>query len=133
MGIPASAVSRVTGVDVSYKNFNIGKAQKLPQRVAIIGVGNNNAVYSLEKFEIEGNANDVGDRYGYGSPLHLAALQFYPIIGKASTFPVTVYPLHKANGSVPAEGAIEATGMAEKNGSGFVKIGGQKGLFAIPK
>jgi len=133
MGVPASAVSRVTGVEVSYKNFNIGASQKLPQRVAIIGVGNDDAVYSLDKFEIEGNANDVGDRYGYGSPLHLTALQFYPLIGKASQFPVTVYPLAKANGAVPAEGAIEATGTADKNGSGSVTIGGQKALFAIPK
>ncbi|GHU13045.1 tail sheath protein [Spirochaetia bacterium] len=133
MGVQASAVSRVTGVEVSFKNFNIGRAQKLPQRVAIIGVGNDDADYSLDKFEIEGNASDVGDRYGYGSPLHLAALQFYPQIGKTAEFPVTCYPLAKANGSAPAEGAIEAYGTAEKNGSGQVTIGGQKALFVIPK
>jgi len=133
MGVSASAVSRVTGVEVSFRNFNIGNAQKLPQRVAIIGVGNDDAVYPLDKFEIEGSANDVGDRYGYGSPLHLAALQFYPAIGRTAEFPVTVYPLLKASGGTPAAGTIEIDGSAEKNGSGFITAGGQKALFAIPK
>lgn len=133
MGIPASAVSRVTGVDVSFKNFNIGRAQKLPQRVAIIGVGNDDAVYPANKFEIEGNASDVGDRYGYGSPLHLAALQFYPQVGKAADFPVTIYPLQKVNNAMPAHGAIEASGTSTANGSGVITIGGQKAQFAIPK
>lgn len=133
MGISASAVSRVTGVDVAFKNFNIGKAQKLPQRVAVIGVGNDNSVYPLEKFEVEGSASEVGDRYGYGSPLHLAALQFFPLTGKIAQFPVTCYPLAKAAGAAPAEGAIEITGVATKNGSGTVTIGGQKASFVIPK
>ena len=133
MGVPASAVSRVTGVEVSFKNYNIGKSQKLPQRVAIIGVGNDESIYPSEKFEIEGNAIDVGDRYGYGSPLHLAALQFFPSNGKAAEFPVTCYPLQKANGSTPSEGTIEIIGIAEKNGSGSIKIGGQKALFVVPK
>lgn len=30
MGVPASAVSRVTGVDVAYKDFETGSAQSLP-------------------------------------------------------------------------------------------------------
>ena len=77
MGISAAAVSRVCGVNVEYKNFNSGKAFMLPQRVAIIGQGSDDAVFGLDKFEIEGNANEVGARYGYGSPLHLAALQFF--------------------------------------------------------
>jgi len=133
MGIPASAVSRVTGVDVSFKNFNIGRAQKLPQRVAIVGVGNDDAVYPLDKFEIEGSASAVGDRFGYGSPLHLAALQFFPQIGRAAVFPVTCYPLAKATTAVPASGSIEATGTATASGSGTVTLGGQRVQFAVPK
>ena len=95
MGVSATAVSRVCGVSVEYKNFNSGKAFMLPQRLAVIGQGNDDAVYGLDKFELEGNANAVGDRYGYGSPLHLAALQLFPQNGKGAEFHVTVYPLAK--------------------------------------
>jgi phage tail sheath gpL-like len=133
MGVSASAVSRVTGVEVAFKNFNIGRAQKLPQRVAIIGVGNDDASYGLDKLEIEGSAAAVGDRFGYGSPLHLAALQFYPQIGTAAEFPVTIYPLAKATSAAPSAGVIEAAGTAAGNGSGTVTIGGQKAQFAVPK
>ena len=61
MSVSASAVSRVTGVAVEYRNFNAGKASMLPQRLAIIGVGNSGVVYGSEKFECEGSAEDVGE------------------------------------------------------------------------
>jgi phage tail sheath gpL-like len=63
----------------------------------------------------------------------LAALQFYPQIGKAAEFPVTVYPLAKAASAVPSEGTIEASGTSTGNGSGTVTIGGRKAQFAVPK
>ena len=109
MGLSATAVSRVCGVSVEYKNYNTGKAAMLPQRLAIIGQGNDDAVFSAEKFEIEGSANAVGDKYGYGSPLHLAVLQLFPQNGKSADFPVTIYPLAKAASAVAAKGAIGVT------------------------
>ncbi|MGP1522672.1 MAG: hypothetical protein ACTTKC_05145 [Treponema sp.] len=108
MGISAAAVSRVCGVSTEYKNFNSGKAFMLPQRLAVIGQGNDDAVFGSEKFEIEGSANTVGEKYGYGSPLHLAALQFFPQNGTAASFPVTIYPLKKAEQALPARASIEA-------------------------
>jgi phage tail sheath gpL-like len=130
MGVSASAISRVTGVDVTFKNFNSGRAQMLPQRLAIIGVGNDNADYALTKYEIGGSASTVAEKYGWGSPLHLAARQFFPIAGAAAEFPVTVYPLAKAENSVPAAGSIGAVGTVTANGSGTVYIGGVAAEFA---
>ena len=138
MGVSATAVSRVCGVSVEYKNFNSGKAFMLPQRLAVIGQGNDDAVYGLDKFELEGNANAVGDRYGYGSPLHLAALQLFPQNGKGAEFPVTVYPLAKVKTGVPAKGAIGVTLAASNegasgNGAGTVYVGGVAAEFAVKK
>jgi phage tail sheath gpL-like len=72
MGVSPSAVSRVSGVEVSWKNFNVGNAAMLPQGLAIIGLGNDSADYSLDKIEISDSAS-VAKKFGYGSPLHLAA------------------------------------------------------------
>ena len=81
MGVSASAISRVTGVEVSYKNFNAGNAALLPQRLAIVGPGNSGVAYSTKKYECESSAALVAERYGYGSPLHLACLQLFPQSG----------------------------------------------------
>ena len=133
MGVTASAISRVTGVEVSYKNFNTGAAAMLPQRLAIIGTGNTGVSYSTDKYEVEASAADVAERFGYGSPLHLACKQLFPTTGNAATFPVTIYPVAEGNNDVAATGSISITGPATKAGSGTVTIGGIKADFAVTK
>jgi phage tail sheath gpL-like len=133
MGVSPSAVSRICGVEVAYKNFNTGKAQSLPQRLAIIGVGNDSADYGPSKMEVGGSASVVGDCYGYGSPLHLAAKQLFPPTGALAEFPVTIYPLAKANGATAAATSIAAEGTAAANGSGVVYVGGIAVEFAATK
>ena len=133
MGVSATAVSRVVGVDVSYKNFNSGKAQHLPQRLAVIGVGNTDAVFSTDKYEAEGSAAVVGDKYGYGSPLHLVARQLFPTSGDAAEFPVTFYPLKAVDAAVAAAGSVGLTGTAAVAGSGKIKVGGVAASFAVSK
>jgi phage tail sheath gpL-like len=131
--LPASAISRVTGVNVEFRNFNSGTGGYLPQRLAVIGVGNDDAVYTTQKHEATGSADAIAKRYGYGSPLHLAARQFYPDGGGGANFPVTFYPLAKANSSLPAAGVISCDGTAGENGSGTVSIAGIDVEFAIQK
>jgi phage tail sheath gpL-like len=121
--VSPSAVSRVCGVEVFYKDFNAGKTQSLPQRLSLFGVGNDDADYDLKKM-IVSNSAAVAEKYGYGSPLHLAAKQFFPLAGTTAEFPVTIYPLEKALGAQAAAGNIAATGAATKNGSGTIYIGG---------
>jgi phage tail sheath gpL-like len=130
MGVSPSAVSRVCGVETIFKNFNTGKAQSLPQRLAIVGIGNDDADYSLKKFEVPGSASAVAARYGYGSPLHLMAKQFFPQAGTAAEFPVTIYPLKKPDQAQPAAGAIGVSGTATANGSGKIFLGGIAVEFA---
>lgn len=124
MSVSPSAVSRVTGVGVQYKNFNAGAAAMLPQRLIVIGVGNKDVVYTDDKYECEGSASEIGERFGYGSPLHLAAKQLYPTSGSGASFPVTFYPLANVSGASQAQGTISATGTAGSSGSVRVFIGG---------
>lgn len=131
--ISPSAASRVCGVDVEYKNFNSGNAAMLPQRLAVFGVGNDDADYGLEKYEGGGSASAVGDRYGYGSPLHLMAKIFFPPAGAAATFAVTLFPLKPPENATAAEGSITVTGTATANGSGTIYIGGVRVEFAVTK
>lgn len=133
MSVSASAISRVTGVAVQYKNFNAGAASMLPQRLAVIGVGNSDVAYTESKYECEGSASEIGELYGYGSPLHLAALQLFPVSGKGASFPVTFYPLKAASGATAASGSIAVTGTATAAGSMSVVIGGQKATVAVSK
>jgi phage tail sheath gpL-like len=95
--LPASAISRVTGVNVEFRNFNAGGGGFLPQRLAVFGVGNADAEYSTDKHEAIGSADAIAQRYGYGSPLHLAARQLFPTGGGGANFPVTFYPLTPAD------------------------------------
>ena len=131
MSVSPSAISRVTGVTVNFKNFNTGNVQMLQQRLAVIGVGNHGVTYTTEKYECQGNASEIGDKYGYGSPLYLAALQLFPIVGKGAGFPVTFYPLAEGSGAVQATGKIEIEGTATEAGSAKIVIGGQKATIAI--
>ncbi|MDR1587500.1 MAG: hypothetical protein LBS57_08605 [Treponema sp.] len=138
--ISPSAASRICGVDVEYKNFSGGNAAMLPQRLAVFGVGNDDADYGLEKYEGGGSASAVGDRYGYGSPLHLMAKIFFPPAGVAAAFPVTFFPLKPPANAVAAEGSITVaaaagnqSGVAAANGSGTVHIGGVGVEFAVTK
>lgn len=131
MSVSPSAISRVTGVAVKFKNFNTGNVQMLQQRLAVIGVGNHGVTYTTEKYECQGNASEIGDKYGYGSPLYLAALQLFPLVGKGAGFPVTFYPLAEGSGAVQATGKIEIEGTATEAGSAKIVIGGQKATIAI--
>lgn len=133
MGVSNSAVSRITGLETHYKNFNTGNAAMLPQQLAIVGTGNTNASYSLDKYEIEGSAEDVAKKYGYGSPLHLAALQLFPKTGAMATFPVYILPVKMADQSQAAGGEIAITGTATEAGSGTVSVGGIDAEFSVAK
>ena len=134
MGVSASAVSRVTGIEVTPKNFNKGNASMLPQRLVIVGQGNDDAIYSLDKYECDGSAASVAEKYGYGSPLHLAAKQLYPTAGSMATFPVTILPVKKDDNFVAAKGSLTLTGEAASAASRLtVTVGGLDILVTIAK
>lgn len=123
MSIDQSAVARVLGVNVEFENFNLGQALFLPQRVTLIGQGNTAAVFDTLKTVIT-SSGQAASKYGFGSPIHLAARQLFPDNGDGiGGIPVTVIPL--ADGTTEADGEITVTGVTEDTQSvGKIKFGG---------
>lgn len=130
--VDLSAVARVVGIKTNFINTRVGGLTILPQRVAIIGQGNTAATYSTTKALVT-SAKEVGDAYGYGSPVHLAALQLLPQNGDGvGSIPVTIYPLEDDAAGVAAVGDITPTGTATKAGTFRIDISGiQSAQFTV--
>lgn len=125
MSIDSSIISRVLGVNIEFRNFNLGQAVYLPQRLGAVGQGRSDAVYSLDKFSAF-SSSEVGNRVGFGSPLHLASKQLFPDNNDGiGGIPVTFYPLEDDGSGVVADGDITVTGTTEDTQSvGKVILGG---------
>jgi len=126
-----SSIARAVGIEMVYKNLK-GSAPFLPQRIALMGQGTTSAVYPNNKQQYT-SATAIGAVYGYGSPLHLAAKQLFPLNGDGvGTIPVTVYPLIDADDAVAAAGEIAVSGTQLVTAEYYVLIGGvQSKTFAI--
>lgn len=118
--ISASAVGRAIGVQSEFTDLRAGRIAFLPQRVAVFGQGSETVTYSTARREVF-SAAEVGEVYGFGSNLHLAAMGLFQSIGN---IPVTVYPLNKAAGAVAAAGTITPSGNVTKTAAFTVYVGG---------
>jgi phage tail sheath gpL-like len=120
--VDLSAVARVVGIKTAFKDLRGGGVLFLPQRVAIVGQGNTAATYATTKRQVT-SALEAAQLYGFGSPIHLAALQLLPTNGDGvGTIPVTVYPLEDDVSGVAAAGDVGATGTATESGVVYVKV-----------
>jgi len=107
--VDASAIARVLGIQTVFKNLRGGTITFLPQRIALIGQGASASVYPSTKKQIA-SAADAAATYGFGSPIHLAARQLFPLNGDGiGTIPVTVYPLVDDGAGVVSTGDITPT------------------------
>lgn len=124
MSIDASAVARTLGVTTQYKNLRRGSIFYLPQRIAVIAQGATASTYSAAKWQ-SWNAVEVGQRFGFGSLLHLIARELFPTNGDGvGTIPVTFYPLSDHESGVVAEGVITPTGTQTTAQTYYARIGG---------
>lgn len=113
MGIDPSAVARVVGIDTQFKDLRAGAALFLPQHVAIIAQGATAKQtlgevpgYPLSPYDITG-APQAAARFGFGSPIHLAARELFPVTGGGvAPIQVTVLPLNDDVSGVAAHGFI---------------------------
>lgn len=120
--VDASAVARVVGIKTAFKDLRGGGVLFLPQRVALIGQGSTASVYSTDKAQVT-SALAVAQTYGFGSPLHLAALQLFPVNGDGvGTIPVTIYPMDDAGTGVVSDGDITPTVVPTEAASYIVRV-----------
>ncbi len=121
-GVDASARARVVGVDSTFRDLRGAGARLLPQRVALVGQGATAVTYALTPVQVTGHAF-VGQTFGFGSPLHLAALAMLPNNGDGlGTIPLTLYPV--ADGGTAASGQITPSGTQVATASYRAIIGG---------
>lgn len=126
MGIDASAVARVVGIDTQFRDLRAGSTLFLPQHIAIVAQGATaSAGYPLTPYRIT-SAQQAAERYGHGSPIHLAALQLFPPTGGGvGSIPVTVFPLEDDYpAGVAAAGSITPSGSAAAQGTYRVRMAG---------
>lgn len=67
IAVDPSAVARVVGIQTIFKDLRNGALVLLPQRIAVIGQGSSDSVYSTTKQQVT-SASQAGALYGYGSP-----------------------------------------------------------------
>lgn len=124
MSVDASAVARVVGITTAFKKFNAGSLVNLPQHIGLVGQGNTASTYPLTKQRVS-SALEVGQTYGFGSPLHLAALELLPANGDGlGTVPLSILPLEDDGSGVAATGDIAPLGTATKVAEYVAIIGG---------
>lgn len=91
--VSSDRVSRVVGYKLKPGNFD-NNTPNLPQRIAILGEANdaNQAALETTPFEFI-SAGEVGEKYGYGSPLHQIARILRPVSGNlVGGIPTVIYP-----------------------------------------
>lgn len=104
--VDPSAVARVVGIKTDFRNLAAGNVFYLPMRVGIVGQGATSVTYSTDKRQVF-SSTEVGNTYGFGSPLHLAALQCLPVNGDGlGTIPLTIFPMDDDGSGVAAAGDI---------------------------
>lgn len=106
-------------------------SQILPQRIAVIGEANNanqSALTFDTKYSIT-SAQEAGEKFGYGSPMHQMANIFFPISGSGiGAIPVDFYPQEEADSATARIQTLTATGTATGNGTIYLVIGGRKSV-----
>ena len=120
--VDQSAVARVLGIETLFQDLRAGQVTFLPQRVVLLGQGATASTYSLDKRQVT-SALEVGETYGFGSPLHLAALQLLPVNGGGlGTVPLTILPLADDASGTTADGDISGVGTMNSTQSYRIRI-----------
>lgn len=122
-------VSRTVGYKIK-KGSLAATSPNLPQRIVLLGEANtaNQSDLSVEPLEVV-SAKQVGQIYGYGSPLHSMMRIIHPITSDGvGGIPVIVIPQAAAVGATAKIITITPSGVATGNGTHRLLIGGRSGL-----
>ena len=132
--VDQTRVSRVIGYKLKPGNFT-QVTPYLPQRIAVFGEANaaNQATLDTDPYEFI-SSNEVGEKYGYGSPLHQIARILRPISGNPlGGVPTVVYPQESDGGatvSVYKLGVVIAATVTE-NATHKIIINGRDNIDGV--
>jgi len=125
-------ISRIVGYKITKGDFST-TTPNLPQRLAILGEANdaNQLTLDLNPQQIT-SAQQAGELYGYGSPIHAMARILFPVSGDGvGGIPVLVYPQAAAPGATAKIMRVAPSGVANGNGTHTLVIAGRKGVDYI--
>jgi phage tail sheath gpL-like len=130
--VGSDRVSSVVGYVIKKGDFRLS-SPNLPQRVVILGEANtaNQATLSNDATEIT-SAQQAGELYGYGSPIHMAMRILRPRSGDGiGGIPTIVYAQDAAIGSTAQVYEITPSGVATANGTHTLVVAGRRNLDGV--
>lgn len=122
-------LSRTTGYAIQRGKFN-NDTPYLPQVIAILGEANtaNQAGLTVNPVEVT-SANEAGQLFGFGSPIHSVMRILRPISGDGvGGIPTIIYPQITSGGAAATTRAWTVTGTATANATHKVVVNGRDGL-----
>lgn len=121
--IPDNVISAVVGYSLE-RGFEGLTAGNLPQRIGVLAEVPA-AITDLEPFEFI-SADEVGQKYGYGTPPHIIARILRRSSGdQLGSIPTVVYPVEEAAGAAATTFAVTVTGTALANDTHTITIAGR--------
>lgn len=125
-------ISKTVGYKLLKGDFRT-QSPNLPQRIAILGEANNanQSGLSTEPVTLK-TAQQAGQLFGYGSPIHMVMRILLPRTNSGvGGIPIIAYPQVEAGGSTSKIITITPSGTATKNGVHTVVIGGRYGVDGV--
>lgn len=121
--------SRVSGYKLN-KGFFSNVTPNLPQRIALFGEANtaNQSGLTTAKRQIT-SAQEAGELYGYGSPIHSQARILFPVGSEGvGGIPVYVFPQVSDGAATATVRAWTVTGTATSNTTHYLVVNGRESL-----
>ena len=130
IAVPNDRLSTIVGYAIEKGVFG-DTTPNLPQRIAILGEANlaNQSTLDTTPKEII-TAQEAGEAYGFGSPIHAIARILKPVNSSGvGGIPVIVYPQEQAAGATSKILSVTITGgAATAGGTHIIKIAGRNGV-----
>jgi phage tail sheath gpL-like len=130
--VGSERISKIVGYIIRKGDFSESNPN-LPQRIAILAEANeaNQASLDTSAKQIT-SAQQAGELYGYGSPIHMIMRILRPKSGDGvGGIPTIVYPQAKAVGSAAKVITVTPTGVATGNGTHTLRIAGRTNVDGI--
>lgn len=127
--IDISRISKIVGYKIDKGDFG-PQNSNLPQRIGVFAEANTANQGTLDTTPtVITSAQQAGNLYGYGSPMHIISRILFPVNGGGiGSIPVVAYPQEAAVGSVAKVMTVTPVGTATKNGVHTVKVAGRGGI-----
>lgn len=129
LAVDLTRASRVVGYQLNAADFS-PTAPNLPQRIVVIGEANTDKQTGLNTGQVQiTSAQQAGELYGFGSPLHMASRILKPKYGDGvGGIPVICIAQEEAGSATEYEFELTVTGTPTANVTHFVNVAGRTSI-----